>query len=388
MWAFPSSQLLDLDSMTSSILYAFLRSLSPPIDAFSIPYIPVLNVLAADVGLRPEFALTLKHAGIKPSDLITIDDLPAFDRLSNEMPAGRTRWILVDHNKLEGSLGKTYQHRVHGVIDHHLEENSVLELTDPEPRVVETCGSCTSLVLHHLALKGDQKPTLPYQAAKLGLASILIDTRNLQDENKVRPIDVSTVGSLETIIRTEDQSWDRQTFFDDLDKVKKDVDHLPLQGILRKDYKEWTEAGMKLGMSTVIKPLSFLIEKAQEDGEDGEDGDKGDSSWDKAASTFMRQRNLRIWAIMTTVVVPESDGWKLTRELYLQWSDGEGEVNAVKRFEEIGQSELRLEAKDVPDVLKHRSQGWNRKAWRQMDVTKSRKEVGPMLRRAMQQSIS
>ena len=51
------------------------------------------------------------------------------------------------------------------------------------------------------------------------------------------------------------RTWDRTKFYKEITAAKKDIESIALDGILRKDYKQWTENGMKLGMSSVVKPL-------------------------------------------------------------------------------------------------------------------------------------
>ena len=145
----------DLDSFTSSILYAYFSSLHPPSHAFTPLYIPLLNIPGSEVDLRPEFTKLFYHANISPSHLITLDDLPPASDLENKLPPSNTRWILVDHNSLQGNLGAVYAPRVHGVIDHHEEENAVPKDTEPEPRIVEKSGSCSSLVIRTFKSKWD-----------------------------------------------------------------------------------------------------------------------------------------------------------------------------------------------------------------------------------------
>ncbi|KAK3076590.1 hypothetical protein LTS18_012610, partial [Coniosporium uncinatum] len=154
-WATHSSQKIifvignesaDLDSLTSSILYAYIRSSIPTPGAFTPLYVPVTNIPRADIQLRPEFLALLPHANLEPHHLITLSDLPDLSEIKARLPPENTKWILVDHNALQGELGKIYAGRVVGAIDHHDEENMIPEETGVEPRVITKTGSCTSLV--------------------------------------------------------------------------------------------------------------------------------------------------------------------------------------------------------------------------------------------------
>ncbi|KAL8936733.1 MAG: hypothetical protein Q9216_004774 [Gyalolechia sp. 2 TL-2023] len=395
----------DLDSLTSSILYAYIRSLAPPRNAFSPLYVPLLNIPAADVSLRPEFYTLFNHANINASHLVTLDDLPTEG--NSALKAENTRWILVDHNKLQGNLGKEYGDRVFGVIDHHEDEGAVRQDTDPEPRVVEKCGSCTSLVIRTLRSSWESSSdgsslssgggygqdglmindasvtrTWDAQIAKMALASILIDTANLTAEGKVEQTDREAVKYLEAKIYLSSRSaaqWNRDKFYKEMNEAKRNIDGLSFNDILRKDYKQWTEKGLNLGMSSVVKPLDFLAGKAiNNSSEDKED------QFVTAIADFMAERDLTVFAIMTTST---SSSGEFQRELYIQaLSSGHA---AASTFAKEAVQELQLKDHSVPALsekpgaMQPSSEGPWRKIWLQKDVTKSRKQVAPLLRKAI-----
>ncbi|KAL8689054.1 MAG: hypothetical protein Q9218_005191 [Villophora microphyllina] len=395
----------DLDSLTSSILYAYLRSLSPPQNAFTPIYVPLLNIPAADIRLRPEFEVVLRHANINASHLTTLDDLSVAD--GSYLKPEHTQWILVDHNKLEGSLGKKFASHVHGVIDHHEDEGQVPREAGPEPRVVEKCGSCTSLVLRTLKASWDKNndatslssgaahaqgdslttdariiQTWDAQVAKMALASILIDTANLTAEGKVEQADRDAVEYLEAKINLSPQDaakWDRTQFYEEIVSTKRAIDGLAFEDILRKDYKQWTENGLTLGVSSVVKPLEFLASKAI----NRASGDPEDQ-FVTAIGDFMAARDLTLFAVMTTST---SSARIFQRELYIQaLSAGHA---AASTFSKEATGELRLADHTVrllsekPGAMQPSSEGPWRKIWLQGDVSKSRKQVAPLLRKAM-----
>ena len=313
----------------------------------------------------------------------------------------------MDHNKLEGTLGSIYGSRVHGVIDHHEDENAVPRNTDPEPRTIEKCGSCTSLVVKYLQSSWDTITSSSFssgaghaqgdslvndgavsrlwdaQVAKMTLASILIDTRDLTDESKVTKVDEDVAAYLISKIKLspkEASTWDRMEYFKAIDSAKKNVDSLPLDGILRKDYKQWREGELTLGMSSVVKPLQFLASKAQ-----NEQSDAGpETAFDRSISPFIEHRNLDLFAIMTTFTSSEGS---FQRELLLQCT--ERGMTIGQRFEKQASDDLGLEHRAVLGIRAsdHPDDGlvW-RKVWNQKDVGKSRKQVAPLLRKAMQDS--
>ncbi|KAL9594690.1 MAG: hypothetical protein Q9219_006890 [cf. Caloplaca sp. 3 TL-2023] len=396
----------DLDSLTSSILYAYIRSLHPPRNAFTALYVPLLNIPSADISLRPEFEALFHHANINRSHLITLDDLPTGHERS--LTPENTRWVLVDHNKLQGTLGQRYGNRLCGVIDHHEDESAVPQSTDPEPRVVEKCGSCTSLVIRTLkssweatndssslssgaghaqdsdSMMNDAAVTRTWDAqiAKMALASVLIDTANLTAKGKVEQADREAVAYLEAKINLSPRDaaqWNRDKFYKDINEAKRNIDGLNLNDILRKDYKQWEENGLKLGISSVVKPLDFLAEKAI-----GNDSEDNEDQFVTTIGDFMADRNLTVFAIMTTSTSSAGD---FRRELYIQaLSAGHA---AASTFWKQAAEELQLEDHTIPALsgkpgaMQPSSEGPWRKIWLQNDVSKSRKQVAPLLRQAI-----
>ena len=388
--------------MTSSILYAYLRHFQPPRTAFSPTYIPLVNIPAADIQLRPEFTALFKHANISASHLVTLDDLPT-SKLEETLKPVNTRWILVDHNKLQGVLGSIYGLRVRGVIDHHDEEKSVPQETDPEPRVIEKSGSCTSLVIRTLRFLGDadssaslgsdiahsEEPwkdenlvgqTWDAQVAELALASILVDTANLTAEGKVFPVDRQAVEYLENVILKEHKAWNRANFYEEINTAKSDIETLELNDILRKDYKEWTENGKKLGISSVVRPLDFLVSKAQKENPQS----RKEEAFDTAITNFMNERDVSIFAIMTTSTSKDNE---FQRQLLLQARPQAAPI--ADKFSTQASTELGLESLELPGVLDHNSSAQAsgerpfRKTWQQKNVSKSRKQFAPLLRKVL-----
>ncbi|KAI9880908.1 MAG: Exopolyphosphatase [Pleopsidium flavum] len=384
----------DLDSLTSSLLYAYVRSCSPPRNAFTSLYIPVTNIPAADIRLRPEFLAVCLHANIETRHLITLDDLPPFVELKQRLTPENTTWILVDHNKLQGVLGEIYTSGARGVIDHHDEEHAVRQHTDPEPRIIEQSGSCTSLVVRYCRDTWDQLSSSSLstgaahaqsdslvddsavrwvwdaQIAKLALASILIDTANLTAKGKVEHVDIQAVDYLETKIDLSPRdavSYNRQNYYDEINTAKKDIDTLDLGDILRKDYKEWNEAGKKLGISSVVKPIDWLLRKT---------GDQ--KSFLHTAQNFSEKRGLSICAIMTAST---NQNGHFQRELFL-WALDASSIPAAQKFAETANTELGLEEQMALGIQERSADMW-RRLWVQKEVGKSRKQVAPLLRDSM-----
>ncbi|KAF2021230.1 exopolyphosphatase-like protein [Aaosphaeria arxii CBS 175.79] len=415
---------IDLDSMSCSVLYAYLRSLSPPRNAFSPVYVPIANIPSSDIQLRPEYLAVFRHADIEAKHLITLTDLPDLAVIESKLRPENTRWILVDHNALQGQLGNIYSGRVGGVIDHHDEEGKVPHDTGDEPRIVERSGSCTSLVTEYCqqawdqlsdsalaassssgashsqgeSLQGDGDGAAvtalwDAQVAQLGLASILIDTNNLQSKDKTTSHDSAAVEYLEAKIQscpTLAPQYERGKFYGEIDTAKKDIGSLQLRDILRKDYKEWDKEGLKLGVSSVVKPIGFLEGKARDEKADTQ---SLDTAFYEALRAFRDERELDLYTVMTTST---SSTGEFQRELLL-WAFGEEAVAAAERFasdakEELGLEEWSRPADDSqrselsaplspPAAVQERNE-W-RRVWWQRNVQHSRKRVAPLLREAM-----
>ncbi|GJD00562.1 exopolyphosphatase [Colletotrichum higginsianum] len=351
----------DLDSLCSAVVYAYLRTHAPP----HTLHIPISNLPRDDLKLRPEMTAALAHARLRPSDLLTLDELPA------DLAAEDTRWVLVDHNALTGDLASKYASSVVGCVDHHAEEDKVPQDTGDEPRVVEKCGSCSSLVVEYcrpaweeaLARRprdggedADTDADVDEHLARLSLAAILIDTTNLKSADKTTDRDVAAVSFLEGL--TPAPPYARDALFDEISAVKEDISSLGFRDVFRKDYKQWEDRRQVMGTSAVVQNLEYLLlDKAG--------GDQ--SALLDAFREWAREKGLDIGVIMTTAN-PEG---RFERDLLL-WAFNEAAVESCKAFYEGYKEELGLE-----------TWGGGRMAWRQRNLSSSRKQVAPMLREAI-----
>jgi exopolyphosphatase len=369
----------------------------------------VANLPSKDVGLRPEFTALLRHADLEPTHLITLDDLPSvIEGFENQaLDRENTNWILVDHNALEGSLGRFYSNQVSGVIDHHAVEdkdrlNSLARNEESQPRIIETSGSCTSLVTNYLRPTWDELskqsrdvpepdssdeqqcsggPLWDAQVAQLALASILIDTTNLRAKDKVTDNDTKAVSYLEAKIEACPEvasKFDRDQFYEEISNAGRDIGQLSVWDILRKDYKQWQEGELSVGISSVAKPLSFIIDKAKHEGSGGE---RDDHLLD-IIGAYAKDQKLDIYMVMTAFL--DSD-CTFRRQLFA-WGLFPAGADSVKIFEQMSTQELGLKA--IPSPLSgsgddgEERMGW-RKVWQQGNTQHSRKRVAPLIREAM-----
>lgn len=367
----------DLDSICSAILLAYFRTYTATPNSTTL-YIPLSNLPRADLALRPELTAVLPNVSLEPRDLITLSDLPQLHHIHSKLPAETTRWILVDHNALQGELGRVYGKRVFGCIDHHDEEGAVPLECGAEPRIVQKSGSCSSLVVESCreawiasSKKSKDKEIASWdvELARLALAPILIDTTNLTNEHKVTDADVKATNYLESLILAEGGSrLYRDEYFKSITATKNDIGHLSLPDILRKDYKQWTEAGsVNLGVSSVVKDIQFLIDKA---------GSK--VKFFAAVKDFAQERDLAIFSIMTT---SEKAG-TFRRELLL-WGLDERGARAAEKFEDGSKEKLGLQQWGEGSLDFSDENQW-RRCWWQQKVENSRKQVAPVLRSYIQ----
>ena len=261
-----------------------------------------------------------------------------------------------------------------GCVDHHVDEGHVPADCGSEPRIIETCGSCASLIAEHsretwdaLAAEGASSPDAAAAdrgLALMALSAIFSDTVCLTAKDKTTSTDVSAASYLEGKLTGTD--YDRKAFCDKIVAVRLDISSLSLRDIFRKDYKEWAEGSLRLGTASVVQNFDFLLNKAG----------SADVFID-ALGSWAAEKELDLVAVMTLSV--EGGGYE--RELLL-WARNPAGVRAAKKFVE-GAGELEL-AEYRDGVLDLEGEDQWRRAWKQGSVMQSRKQVAPLIRKAMQ----
>jgi exopolyphosphatase len=327
----------------------------------------------------------LARANIKTSDLITLSDIPFINDSSKRIRPELTRWILVDHNALQGDLGKIYGSQVVGCIDHHDDDHKVPINTNEEPRTIRPCGSCASLVVEHCreawtALTRssetskdrkirDKTREWDSELASLALAPILIDTGNISND-KTTPTDIDSVKYLEPLIKVnKGENFTSIDYWAELREAKQSIDRLTVSEILRKDYKQWNESDITLGISSMVKTISFLIKKAG-----------GQEKLLQGLRQHSKERGLTMCCIMASF----HDGDEYTRELFLWGLDGSG-ARAAKQFFQDSKKELGLESWNSGELDLDNETEW-RRCWWQRKTEHSRKRVAPLMRCAIERA--
>jgi exopolyphosphatase len=347
--------ILDLDSVASAIGYAYLAS-DPCI-------IPIIQTPRDSLHLRPENELAFSIAFVDQTFLLTPSDLPSSSgTLSSKL-------VLVDHNRRL----PTFVGDVIGILDHHEDENQHL---DAQPRKIEPVGSCSSLVTMHFAevLKSGS-PGRFRSVALLLLSAILIDTNCLKPGGKATQTDheaaqllipltdlatqSSLAGSTGQIPAAVSELSHR------LAASKSSVEHLSTKDLLRRDYKEYTIADLKVGLSTVPLGLKYLVKR------------NSDQFWNDI-DTWMSEQNLIIIGILTTYRSAKKRQHR--RQLLFIIQPGNPDVEK-KLFTAIASDkELRCEERRIAGIGKRRA-----RCWRQGNVKATRKVVAPLVRKALEE---
>jgi exopolyphosphatase len=340
--------------------------------------------------------------------------------------------FLVDHNapSIPGLSDKLISTRftVASCIDHHVDENYVPK--DAAPRIITTgIGSCTSLVIKHLRDEALWPPRTPetasssssqvqpqalQQISKLALAPILIDTANLKASgDKCSDTDREAVKFLESAIITHHhtggppppppspgvkvqaasssssstpQEWHRDAFHSAISTAKSNsLDLLSMQEIFDRDYKVWTERtstgpgpgrDVNIGISSLVRPLSWLAKHAG-----------GIDEFLAEIESFARSpdRNLGVFGMLTRT----GDGRKEVVVLAFDDAVVNGLVDEFERQSRSGEMQLQLRPWEGDETLARSLEqrfgrtGGECKIWYMGDTSKSRKQVGPLLRQAV-----
>lgn len=262
------NQSCDMDSVVSAIAYSYLFSKKYPSEQ---PYLPLLNIPEDQLKLRKDIVLLLKSHSISPSLLYFLDDVQKWSKLFS---LARFDVALVDHCNLQGEiLTELYsQNRlnVSAIIDHHEDENAFV---NAKPRVIQTCGSCSSLVFDYW--HSINTPDIDPGIIELLLGPLLIDTLNMS--LKVEQGDVIAIQNYKEILENAGFPLDSEIHFavdgsknnfervyDTLKAAKKDLDGLAPYDIFLKDFKLFvfqtkSNEPVSIGFSSIGKPISWLL---------------------------------------------------------------------------------------------------------------------------------
>ncbi|HUW71042.1 MAG TPA: DHHA2 domain-containing protein [bacterium] len=331
--AYIGNEASDLDSMATSVLYAWLKG---PISG-GLANVPVMNIPREDFNLRTEAVWLFKQAGIDPKNLVFLDDID----LGKILAAGKSRLVLVDHNKL--SAGQTaWADWVEEIVDHHADEG----LYPAAKKNIAPVGSASTLVAE-LMVAGNLR--LDPAVATLALGTILLDTVNLDPEAKrVTPRDEAVAKKL-----LESSNANRKDLFDSLQFEKFNVAALSTRDILRKDYKEYKMGSIMCGMSSALLPLADWFKK--------------DTALEVSLKGYAESRRLDVLIVMNAYTAPD-----FTREMAVHTKDAALRERLVKFMNEsgVGLVPLKTSASIPTGATEYFSQA---------DLSQSRKKLQPLL---------
>ncbi|HEV8051086.1 MAG TPA: DHHA2 domain-containing protein [Parachlamydiaceae bacterium] len=236
----------DLDSITSSIAYAYLLDRENHTSQTEL-YIPLINIPREELALRKDVLYLLNLLNISVDDILFLDDNTVLDSLFAQK---RLRLNLVDHNVLKPKL-EHLSDAVERIIDHHHEENKFYPLIAKNDKSIIVVGSNATLVAEKI-LFSSQVKMFP-QLAVLLLAPILIDTSNLKAVEKTTCRDVGTTKALRNFTSTLLPA----DFYQKLLAAKNDISGLTPTMLLTKDFKEYLDGSVLYGISSIASAICW-----------------------------------------------------------------------------------------------------------------------------------
>jgi exopolyphosphatase len=295
----------------------------------------------------------LNKAGIDASLLVCIDDL--------ELDRDTTRLVLVDHNHLTPPFDDTWS--VMGILDHHVDEHQ--EYPTMAFREITMVGSCVTLVLDHFFKQfgsGWVDPT----TATLAMAPLLVDTIELKWEfGRTHALDIEIFQVLKQVLQQQPQLYNG-SYFEEIEKVKSQVDSMSSKDILRRDYKQFEVNGYRIGTSSVTWHFLGWAER-----------DSAQQIVD-TANEFADQRQLDMEVIFTAFDHGAEGGYR--RQLAVVVKNPE-----LKSVQDALEQDTQSQLTRI-DLLNKETQG-NLVFYDQGNVKMSRKQVWPLLKQLISSKL-
>lgn len=224
----------DLDSMTAALTWAYhlvhaTWNTSDPVKAIAL-----LQTPSHALDLRPENQLALANSQMTPGheDLLTLDELPEDpDTLSTKLKG----IVLVDHGVPQRQWGRA---KILSIFDHHKDRGAA---PDAHPRIFEKTASCTTIVARQMLNELeelDQEYHLDHEFLELVLSAIAVDSKGLTgDKTTAADIEVSKRVFARSNWAKKDLMDTMEDLDDELSDAQKDINHLDLRDLLRRDWK-------------------------------------------------------------------------------------------------------------------------------------------------------
>ncbi|KAN0061557.1 hypothetical protein ACQY0O_006404 [Thecaphora frezii] len=261
----------DLDSMAAALTWAYHLSHISLQQGKQRKAVALLQTPLDALDLRPENKLALDNSKMSSGhrDLLTIDELPEEpSRLAPKLEG----IVLVDHavplRVWEGA-------RLLSIFDHHIDRGAG---PDAKPRIFETVASCTTIVARQMLDELEALPSppgeyhMPHELLELMLDAIAIDSDGLNPKK-------STAADWETSERILRRSnWHKESLEEVMDrldsvlgKAKKDLSHLDVRDLLRRDWKgdvvdtaSEPPTGVHLGFASTPVSLDDQIQRLED----------------------------------------------------------------------------------------------------------------------------
>ncbi|KAF2875263.1 hypothetical protein BDV95DRAFT_564672 [Massariosphaeria phaeospora] len=224
----------DLDSMAAALTWAYHLGHSTQNTTHPTKAIALLQTPWDALDLRPENKVALDNSQMTSGheDLLTIDELPEDPETLSPKLKGI---ILVDHPE---PLRKWNKAKILSIFDHHVDHGAG---PDAKPRIFEQAASCTTIVARQMLDELEKLPEeyhMPHELLELILSAIAIDSGGLTSDATMET-DIET--SKRILKRSNWAGEGLQEVMDELDEelsgAKKDLDHLGVRDLLRRDWK-------------------------------------------------------------------------------------------------------------------------------------------------------
>lgn len=345
----------DADSIVAALTYAYFRAREGG-DEHAGRTIPMVACDRADMSLRRETVHLLGLCGVEHGGLVFLDDAG-----TGEILARAERVVLVDHNQAVGPVASLGD-RVAEIVDHHKDSEAHGHVVGDLRKVAfqggkATAGSCCTLVAEAYLASDAGRELLARDdgaVARALLGVILVDTVNLDPKaQKATDRDTHAVEVLERLAPQPPCA----ELFKQLDGAKFDAafwDSLALDQCLRYDYKQFEARGKVFGLSSVLCSLESLASKA---------------GWCVEVGKWAGKVDL--YGVLTNV--KSAGGGAPHRQIALVSGDaGACAAEAADFAAAYKEPPLQLEPMELqgPPGLK---------AFRQLNVAASRKQVAPCL---------
>ncbi|SSD58649.1 related to Exopolyphosphatase [Saccharomycodes ludwigii] len=347
------NQSADLDSVVSSLAYAYLNYVKYP----QIPIIPIINIPKQDLKLRKDIIYVLNKTEniASENDLFFIEDI---QQLKSHFKGVNIEAILVDHNKPQGQANDIID-SVIGIIDHHedmkISRENIKKFNGPD--IIQVAGSCSSLVTNYWVKQlGNVDALKPI--SELCLSAVLIDTANMKFK-----VETPDIEALKVYKATLPPTYGIEQFYTDIKKNKDNLDGLSLYDIVRKDYKEFNfeykskNVLLNVGIAAIVKPVPWLLTKF------------GIEDFQKTSSEF--GKHLDVFIILTSF---NNSKGQYEREFLIMGS--KNEILDQIQDKLADKLELRKVSNVVPAVL-------NVRLFNQLNTKASRKQIAPYIEEAL-----